>query len=177
MGKWTISILALVVLSGCADDSTQKSGEQEQATGSRGTSRVSEVTEDSPLNVVEWDAAARLLTDAASMVEERGFQQGATEDVYSVCVTTALERSFFQGDYSIVDFNYALEALSQLLGVPREVKPDPDLPLDVPFWGRHLIEWNDEEGRTEEEVISAFEDAATLALELRDEAQEKGVQL
>jgi hypothetical protein len=172
MRKWVIVLTVVLALGGCGEDLMEESENGKETTGSRGTTKDTVVDDESPLNVSEWEAASALLTDAAAMVGERGFQQEATEDVYAVCVATALERSFFQGDYSIVDFNYARDALSQVLGVPRDPEADPNLPVDVPYWGRHLMEWNDEAGRTEGEVLSLFRDAAELARDQRDRADE-----
>lgn len=123
-----------------------------------------------PMNVNEWAAASRLLTRSADLVRERGFQQGAVVPVASVCMATALERAFEEGGYSIVDFNYAREALARVLDVPREPVVIAGDPLDVPYWGRDLMDWNDTPGRTGQDAIAAFEKAARTAIELREAA-------
>jgi hypothetical protein len=129
---------------------------------------------DQPPNVVEWEAASQMLQEAADLTREVGWQQNATEEVEQVCVATAVERVFLRGDYSVVDFNYAREAISRHLGVPRDPAPEEGSPFPVPYWGRHLMERNDAPERTEEEVIAAFEAAAQMASDLRAEALEAG---
>ena len=72
----------------------------------------------------------------------------------------------FEGDYTIVDFNYTREALSRVLNVSREPEAIPLDTLDVPYWGRNFMKWNDEPGRRQEEVIDALKKAADLAEQL-----------
>ena len=71
----------------------------------------------------------------------------------------------------MVDFNYAREALSRILGVKREPEPLPADPLAVPYWGRHLMEWNDAPGRTEEEVIGALRSASAFANQMEEKSK------
>ena len=66
----------------------------------------------------------------------------------------------------IVDFNYTREALSRILKVSREPEANPSDPLDVPYWGRNFMEWNDEPGRKKEDVIDALKSAADLTEQL-----------
>jgi hypothetical protein len=54
--------------------------------------------------------------------------------------------------------------------LPRDPAPDAKVPVAVPYWGRHLVEWNDEPRRTAEEAIAAFKEAAALASQLRRQA-------
>ena len=157
-------VLVFVVL-GCGDDGDSVPPEP---------SATMNAQEPPILNAREWAAASEMLARAGELVEERGFQQGAVTVVDQECVATALEHSFEEKDYSIVDFNYAREALSRVLGVEREPPPQGDL-LAVPYWGSLLMEWNDAPGRTEEEVVDAFRDAADLADSLRLEAIELGL--
>jgi hypothetical protein len=39
----------------------------------------------------------------------------------------------------------------------------PDDPLNVPYWGRNFMYWNDAPGRTEKEVLAAFDKAISIA--------------
>ena len=116
------------------------------------------------INAKEWLAAGKILDRAARLIEEKGWQQGATEAVPQECIATALEHSFREKGYSIVDFNYAREALSRVLQIPRDPKAVPGDPLDVPYWGRHLMEWNDAPGRTKAEVLESLQSASGMAL-------------
>lgn len=118
------------------------------------------------INVKEWSSASKILDCAARLIEQRGWQQGAVEPVPQLCLATALEHSFREKEYSIVDFNYAREALSRVLQILRDpIKLEGD-PLDVPYWGRHLMEWNDIPGRTKTEVLESLQSAAGMALQL-----------
>jgi hypothetical protein len=118
------------------------------------------------MKVIEWDAAGKILKRAAELINEKGWQQGAAEAVPEKCLATALEHAFREKEYSIVDFNYAREALSRMLHVPREPQPAPSDPLAVPYWGLHFMEWNDAPGRTKEEVVNALNAASALAGQL-----------
>jgi len=122
------------------------------------------------VNAKEWASASKILQRAARLIEEKGWQQGSVEPVQQECLATALEHSFREKEYSIVDFNYAREALSQVLQIPREPKKLPGDPLDVPYWGRHLMEWNDAPGRTKSEVLESLQSAAMMALELSNKS-------
>jgi len=118
------------------------------------------------INAKEWASASNILNRAALLIEEKGWQQGSVEPVPQECLATALEHSFREKEYSIVDFNYAREALSRVLQIPRDPLKLPGDPLDVPYWGRHLMEWNDAPGRTKNEVLESLHSAAGMALEL-----------
>jgi len=122
------------------------------------------------LNAKEWASASNILNRAALLIEEKGWQQGSVEPVPQECLATALEHSFREKEYSIVDFNYAREALSRILQIPRDTLKLPGDPLDVPYWGRHLMEWNDTPGRTKTEVLESLQSAAGMALELSNKS-------
>ena len=112
----------------------------------------------------EWIAASKLLDRARSLVEERGWQQGSVEEVTLVrCMATALESAMVSLGYSIVDFNYAKHALEATLGLPLASGPVGPTALDIPYWGRGLMEWNDSKGRTEAQVLAAFATAKEFA--------------
>ena len=123
-----------------------------------------------PINVAEWKAAAKLLKNARRLIERDGWQQGSTIDVRTNCVATALERALKESNYSLVDFNYAREALSQVLNVRRDPAKLKGDPRAVPYWGRELIDWNDKKGRTEREVLDLYARASALADSLSAEA-------
>ena len=83
------------------------------------------------VNVQEWGGASNILRRAAQLIEERGWQQGAETPVAQECAATALERAFKEGDYSIVDFNYAFAALMLVLKQQAEAAASgkaPDTP-------------------------------------------------
>ena len=117
-------------------------------------------------NTEEWKAAGDLLLAAKSRIEKQGWQQGAIKPTSRECVATALEHAFQKDRFSIVEFNYAREALSRTLKIEREPRKLEDDPLDVPYWGRLLMEWNDAPGRTKDEVLETFRNAAALAAQL-----------
>ena len=119
-------------------------------------------------NVNEWKAAAKILSVAKSLIEEEGWQQGAIESVSQECTATALEHAFRHNDFSIVEFNYAREALARVLNIEQEPQKLENDPLDVPYWGRPLMDWNDAPGRTKEEVLEAFQNAAELSIRLSE---------
>jgi len=127
---------------------------------------------DEPINVMEWSHASKILADARGLIEKDGWQQGATKPVESWCVSTALEGAWLRTPYSIVDFNYARDALSRVIGVSSEPAKEngTDAP-DVPYWAANFVEWNDAPSRTEDEVLHAFGEAAHLADGLSNEAR------
>lgn len=124
--------------------------------------------------MVEWSAAGEMLSRAAELIEERGWQQGATKPVELFCAATALEAAFLEGKYSVVDFNYARASLSRVVRVPLEPRAEAGESLAVPYWGRELMEWNDAPGRSEEEVIDAFTTASNRASNLSAKAESDG---
>jgi hypothetical protein len=166
-------VVLLFVVGGCQDATELDNSAGEEASVAPDKMSSTDMPT-APPNANEWLVASNILRRAGELVEERGFQQGALEEVPQECVATALEHAFEEGSYSIVDFNYAREAISQVLGVSREPDHEAGDPLAVPYWGRLLMEWNDAPGRTEAEVIEAFQEAARKALALREEAIELG---
>ena len=114
----------------------------------------------------EWSAAAEILDRARDLIEEHGWQQGATDAVQSHCLATALEASLRHTGHSMVDFNYAREALSQRLGIARNPSDGPQGGSEVPYWGGPLMEWNDTPGRSKREVVKELQAAAELARRL-----------
>jgi len=123
-------------------------------------------TIDNVPNVNEWKAASKILRTAKSLIEKRGWQQGAVEPTSKECAATALEHAFRQNDFSIVEFNYAREALARVLKIKSEPGRSDNDPLDVPYWGRSLMEWNDATQTTKKQVLDTFEDAARLSIQL-----------
>ena len=123
------------------------------------------------VNLKEWQAASDILNRAVELVNKNGWQQGEVLPSSKVCLTTAIERAWLEKKYSLVDFNYAREALSKILKVPRDPRPLPSDPLDVPYWGRHFVEWNDVPARTKEQVIGTLESALLLANELAEKSK------
>lgn len=117
-------------------------------------------------NQREWQTANKILLRAIDLVEHNGWQQGAISTVSQDCLATSIERAYKEGDYTVVDFNYTREALSRILKVSREPEANPYDPLDVPYWGRNFMEWNDAPGRKKEDVIDALRSAADLAEQL-----------
>lgn len=171
-----LSVAAALVLTGCATADTSGS-EPVRATPLTGQERVADANAEA-LNVWEWGQAARILENAALLIEERGWQQGATGPVRAECITTAIENAFYDGaNFTIVDFNYAREALSEVIGVEREPEGLAEVPVAVPYWGELLLAWNDEPNRTEEEVLEALRDAASLATQYQETAVEDDVRL
>ncbi len=118
------------------------------------------------VNVNEWKAAGKILLAAKLLIEKRGWQQGAIQPTSHECAATALEHAFRQNKFSIVEFNYAREALARVLNIEREPQKFDNDPLDVPYWGRSLMDWNDASGRTKEEVVEAFKKATELSTRL-----------
>ena len=123
------------------------------------------------VNLKEWQAASDILNRAIGLVNENGWQQGEVLTSSKVCLTTAIERAWQEKKYSLVDFNYAREAISKILKVPREPQLLPSDPLAVPYWGRHFMEWNDAPGRTREQVTDTLKAAAILANELAEKSK------
>lgn len=117
------------------------------------------------LNVDEWATAAKILDRAGKLIQEKGWQQGAVESTEHNCTATALENAWKESGGSLVDFNYARDALSSVIKLPREPAKLAHDPLAVPYWGRHFMEWNDAPGRTQEQVLAAFAAATKLAQE------------
>lgn len=117
-------------------------------------------------NQKEWQTANRILLRAVDLVKQNGWQQSAISQVAQECLATSIEKAYKEGDYTIVDFNYTREALSRILNIPREPEANPHDQLDVPYWGRSFMEWNDAPGRKKEDVIDVLKSAADLAEQL-----------
>ena len=110
----------------------------------------------------EWQAASHILTRASALIQVRGWQQGSDVSIDQECLATAMEHAFQENKYSIVDFNYAREAISQIIKTPREpISGNDD---EIPYWGKHLMEWNDAPGRTQEPVVKALQSAAIFSM-------------
>ena len=88
-------------------------------------------------------------------------------------MATALEHAYQDTRFTIVDFNYAREALSRAMGVPREPAPLDGDQLDVPYWGRHFMEWNDTPWRTKADAIDMLKKASATAIQLSKTAAAK----
>jgi len=129
-----------------------------------------------PINAQEWRAASKMLNRAAELIQERGWQQGALTDVSQECAATSLEHAFREGEYSIVEFNYAHAALILSIGEPKSrVAAGTMVDLEtieanmkagrpaVPYWGHQIIKWNDYHARTEDEVVATLQNATKLA--------------
>jgi hypothetical protein len=123
------------------------------------------------VNLKEWQAASHILTTAIEVVKKNGWQQGEIVPASRVCLATSIERAWQEKKYSLVDFNYAREALSRVLKLPRDPASLPADPLAVPYWGRHFMEWNDAPGRTKEELIDALISASGLANQLAEQSR------
>lgn len=117
-------------------------------------------------NQQEWQTANKILLRAIDLLNQDGWQQGAISTVSQNCLATSIERAYKEGDYTIVDFNYTREAISRILKVPREPEAYKHDPLDVPYWGKHFMDWNDVPERKMEDVIDALRSAANLAEQL-----------
>jgi hypothetical protein len=118
------------------------------------------------VNANEWKAAGKILLAARLLIEKRGWQQGANHPVPEECMATALEHAFQENRSSIVEFNYAREALARTLNIEREPQKTDNDPLDVPYWGRLLMDWNDAPGRKKEEVLEVLKRASELSFHL-----------
>jgi hypothetical protein len=123
------------------------------------------------VNLKEWQAASDILNRAIELVNEKDWQQGEVLPVSRVCLSTAIERAWQEKKYSLVDFNYTRDALSKILQVPRDPEALPSDPLDVPYWGRHFMEWNDVPGRTKDEVIDTLKAALALSKEFAEKSK------
>ncbi|MCG3150644.1 MAG: hypothetical protein PCFJNLEI_04133 [Verrucomicrobiae bacterium] len=115
------------------------------------------------LNVAEWQSAREILVRAKQRILEKGWQQGATEPVAKECMTTAMENAWKDLGKSLVDFEYSCDALSSAIGLPRSPITMANDPLDIPYWGRNFMYWNDKPGRTAKEVLAAFDKAVAIA--------------
>lgn len=115
------------------------------------------------LNVTEWRSAKEILTRARELIVEKGWQQGSTVVIEKQCVATAMEDAWKELGRSLVDFEYSRDAISTAIELPRIPVTRANDPLDVPYWGRNLMYWNDKPGRTVEEVLAAFDKAISIA--------------
>jgi hypothetical protein len=83
-------------------------------------------------NLHEWKAASRILKKAVQLINQNGWQQGEVLPSSRECLATSIERAYESDQHTIVDFNYAREALSRVLQVDRDPKAISDDILDVP---------------------------------------------
>lgn len=128
------------------------------------------------LNVAEWTSAVEILKGAKAAIIEHGWQQGSTESVTPECVTTAMERSWLRLKKTMVDFDYAKLAMSHAVSAPPAARvTTKDDPLSVPYWGRYLMYWNDTPGRTEKQVLAAFDVAIAYAEDQKKRAERAGL--
>lgn len=126
-----------------------------------------------PLNVEEWQSAVQILQAAKTAIEEKGWQQGATEPTEARCLATAMEDAWLGERKSLVDFEYAKLALDQALDAPDASSlTSTNDPLAVPYWGRYYMYWNDAKGRTEEQVLAALDKAIAYAEGRKQESSE-----
>lgn len=86
-----------------------------------------------------------------------------------------LENAWKELGKTIVDFDYAREAMVKAIDVPRTPITTSSDPLNVPYWGRNLMYWNDKDGRTEKEVLQAFDQAIAIAEKSKAAAVEANV--
>jgi len=127
------------------------------------TAHQNAMAEEQALNVAEWSAASEILLTAKQLIVDKGWQQAAPDKVDAECMATALEHAWQKSGKSLVDFNYAREALARATGMPAQAQRFAGDPLDLPYWGRNLMYWNDAEGRTEEQVLAAFDKAVMIS--------------
>ncbi|MCG6111545.1 MAG: hypothetical protein MEQ74_05070 [Paracoccus sp.] len=141
--------------------------------------------ESKPINSAEWEAAAGILTTARDLVRDEPWGKPLTDTTLSsggsntMCLSVALEEAWKSQGASLVDFEYARSAVDQVIDVASlEVQSEAD-PLNVPYWGRSYMYWNDASERTQEDVVQALDQAieyangqreAALAENLFDEA-------
>ena len=126
---------------------------------------INVAAEELPLNVREWQSAVKILALAQEKISQGGwYQVEATEG--AECLATALERSWQELGKSLVDWDYAKLAMDTALNAPRlqslSIQGDP---LATPYWGRYYMYWNDADGRTVEDVLSALHRAVGYARE------------
>lgn len=115
-----------------------------------------------PLNVEEWRSATEVLASAREKVSKGWYQ---VEPVLGAeCIATALEKSWSELNKSLVDWDYVKMAMNAAIESPslESLSLDDD-PLSTPYWGRYFIYWNDAEGRTQDEVLAAFDRAISFA--------------
>uniref|UniRef100_A0AB74UIQ7 Uncharacterized protein n=1 Tax=Caulobacter phage BL57 TaxID=3348355 RepID=A0AB74UIQ7_9VIRU len=106
-------------------------------------------------------AAAKVLTQAAKLLEERGWGQGNdtvnTADAGgAMCANLALGHASIRVDpKDYAAYSYAQGALLRHLSIPV---PHMSTKASV------IIAWNDAEGRTVEEVVQALNDTAVKVM-------------
>ena len=131
-------------------------------------------SQEAKMNVQEWEAAAQLLNDTASLIQKNGWQQAAETAVSEDCFATALEKAFRANPkYTFVDLNYARAVMNETIGakeVPVEIMAFAKNEPAVPYWGKEYMDWNDKPDQTADAVIGTIQSAAQKALELSKEA-------
>lgn len=111
-------------------------------------------------NAEAWKAAAKILVQARVVIKKKGWEQAPTQG--HVCLATAVEAAFRKTNQSVAGFNYACAALKKVLGRSKTSRRVNDK-LDVPYWGRELMDWNDRPGRTETDVLKTISTATEYA--------------
>lgn len=108
----------------------------------------------------QWAEAANLLQTAKEVLEKRPWSANA-DGFYKMCAATGLERAVHDTSASLTAFMLARASLQSVLCVAAD--EDGGSGLEVPYWGRSIMDWNDAPGRTKDEVLDAFEKAAQRA--------------
>lgn len=116
-----------------------------------------------PLNAQEWSNAEQILMGTKNILEEYEWYRAEKPSTKAYCLSEALEKSWKDSDYSLVDLDYAKLALNESIKAPKSLPTSADDPLSVPYWGRYYMYWNDAENRTKEEVINAVTKAISFA--------------
>ena len=121
--------------------------------------------EEIPLNVQEWQETIEILTLAHEKILLGGWYQVKVVEG-AECLATSLEKSWQELGKSLVIWDYTKLAIDTVINAPNlqslSVKGDP---LATPYWGRYYMYWNDADGRTVEDVLSAIDRAIEYARE------------
>lgn len=105
----------------------------------------------------EFKSAAQLLDQAHAVLSSAKWHQRDPMPE-SHCMATAIESAFQAYSHALVDVDYALHAIQQ----SASIGAGPSEPNEL-YWGADLVVWNDEPGRTKEEVLKVLSDAAGYA--------------
>lgn len=116
-----------------------------------------------PLNSQEWSNAAKILLGTKTILEENEWYRAEKPSGKAYCLSEALEKSWKDSNYSLVDLDYAKQALNKSIDAPKSLPTSIDDPLSVPYWGRYYMYWNDADHRTKKQVIDALERAISFA--------------